>query len=148
MFAEKSFRRRSYAKPFFKLFVSAVCYPCTFRCKSLNMVCLFFKQAFRDKHWHINILVAKLLEHTVKNSLNIFPNCVAVRSYYHTAFYACVRNELCFFAHVSVPFRKILVHRCDGINHLFLVVCHICDSLLYDNDSLNNSFKLRLILII
>lgn len=101
MFAEKSFRRRSYAKPFFKLFVSAVCYPCTFRCKALNMVCLFLKQAFRDKHWHINILVAKLLEHTVKNSLNIFPNCVAVRSYYHTAFYACVRNELCFL-HTSV----------------------------------------------
>ena len=37
-----------------------------------------------------NKRIAKLLELCVKYMLDILPYCVAVRSYYHTALYACV----------------------------------------------------------
>ena len=85
MLAEKRFGSRANAKTLGKLFLSSDCYPRTFGSKSLNVVFFLLKQAFGDKHWHIDILVTCFLKSAVKVSLYIFPDCIAVRSDYHTS---------------------------------------------------------------
>ena len=110
MLAEQSFRGRTDAEPFLKLFASAVCDPCNLRCKAFNMILLLLEETFGNKHRHTDILVSGILEHSVKNALNVFPDCVAVWTDYHAALYTCIFNKLCLFNDIGIPFGKVLFH--------------------------------------
>ena len=124
MLAEKSLGGGTDAEPVLKLLAAAVSYPCNLGSEALNVILFLLEQAFGNEHRHANIFVTCSLEHTVKYSLDIFPYSIAVRTYYHTALNACIFNKLSLFAYVCVPFCEILVHRGNGVNHFFIVLCH------------------------
>ena len=110
MLAKQSFRGRTDAKPFLKLFASAVRYPGNLRCKAFNMILFFLKETFGNKHRHTDVFVAGILEHSVKNALNVLPDCVAVGADNHASLYACIFNKLCLFNDIGIPFGKVLFH--------------------------------------
>ena len=91
------------------------------------MVFFLLQQAFRDKHWKINILYACLLEPCVQLFLDILPNRVACRAENRAAPYARILNQLCFLDHIRVPLGKILFHWGNCFNQFFFV----CHSLLF-----------------
>ena len=110
VFAEKRFGSRTNAKSVLELFVAAHCYPCNFGSKALNVVFFLLEKALGDKHRHTNIFVSRCLEHSVKDTLDIFPDSIAIRANYHTALYRGVFDEFCLFADVRVPLSEVLVH--------------------------------------
>jgi len=63
--AKQCFGSRTYTKPFFQLFRTAVCDPCNFRCKAFYMVFFLLQQAFRNEHRHANVFMSSFLERFV-----------------------------------------------------------------------------------
>ncbi len=88
MLAEKCFGCRPYAKPFGKLFLTAVSDPCNLGSKARNMVLFLLQKAFGDKHGHIDIFVSCFLKASVKVLLNKLPYSIAIWPDNHTTLYA------------------------------------------------------------
>ncbi len=110
MLTKQRFRGRTDAKPFLKLFAAAVSDPGNLRSKAFNVVFFLLKEAFRNEHRHIDVLVTGILEHSVKDALNVLPNCIAVRADNHAALYARIFNKLRLFNDIGIPFGKVLFH--------------------------------------
>jgi hypothetical protein len=85
MLAEKSLGRGTNRKTLGKSVLTAKGYPSALGSKALNVVLLFLKKAFGDKHRHIYIFYACFFKATVKVFLDIFPDAVAVGTDNHTA---------------------------------------------------------------
>ena len=110
MLTEECLGSRTDTKSVLQLLISAVSYPCDFGSEALNMVLFLLEKAFGDEHRHTNILVACSLEHTVKDSLDILPDSIAVGTDDHTALDACILYQLCLFADIGIPLSEVLVH--------------------------------------
>ena len=124
MLAEKSFGCRTNAKALCKLFFTTMSNPSNLGRKSCNVVFFLLEKRFGNEHRHIYVLVSKLLEARVKNFLNVFPYCISVRADNHAALYAGIINKIGLFNDVCIPFSKILFHRGDFGNQLFIILCH------------------------
>ena len=96
----------------------------TFGSEALNVILFLLQKRFGNEHGHINVLVTECLEARVEILLNVLPNSVAVGAEDHAALNAGVVSQLGFFYYVCVPLTEIHVHRCDLVNHFFIILCH------------------------
>src|SRR6056297_271920 len=96
--ANYCFRSRPYHKRLFKLLSSGMGNHCTFRSKSLNMFCFFFKKGTWDKEREISIYVACLLESRVKMIPDRFPQGIPGGSYYHASSHRSIISQ---FSHLD-----------------------------------------------
>ena len=124
MLTEESFGGRSDAKTLGESFLASHCNPSNLRSKALYVILFLFEERFGNKHRHINIFNACFLESCVENLLYILPDSVAVGANDHTTLYAGIINKVGFLNDVGIPFSKILIHRGDFGNQLFIIFCH------------------------
>ena len=73
------------------------------RSKPLNMFCLFGDKTFGNKEREIGVDVPRLLEHPVKGGLHLFPYCIAVWTYDHTALDIGIIGQFCRAHKVNIP---------------------------------------------
>ena len=130
MLAKQGFRCRPHDQPLRQRSLSSDCNNGTFRRKALHMILFFLQKAFRDKHRHIDVFVSKLFESFIKIMLDVFPDCVAVRTDHHTSLHARIIGQFRFFHHIGIPLGKIHIHGCNLFYHFFIVLflllcCHI-----------------------
>ena len=119
--AEQGLGCRTDAQALFELLTAADGDPGALGREAFDVVLLFVEEALRNEHRHVDVLVSGLLEITVKNALDVFPDGIAVRTDDHTALDARVADEFCFLADVGIPFGKIDIHGSDVFHHLFLL---------------------------
>ena len=122
--AEQRLGGRAHAKALLELFAAAVGDPRHLRRKALDMILFLLQKAFGDEHGHTDILVPRLLEHTVQNVLDILPDRIRIRADDHAALHTGIAHKLRFFHDVGIPLGEIVLHRGDGLHHL-LVLCHM-----------------------
>ena len=122
--AEQSLWCRSYTHTLCKRIESTICNPCYLRCKSLNVILLFLKKAFWNKHRHVHILHSCSLESLIKLLLYKLPDCISCRLDSHTSLHVGIRDKSCLEDNISIPLCKIFIHGSNSFNHL-LIVCHL-----------------------
>lgn len=117
--AEQRLGRRADTVALLELLTAAHCDPRALRREALDVVLFLLQQGFRDQHRHIDVLCAGLLEFRIHQTLDIFPNGIAVRTVDKHALDRGIVDQLCLFADIRVPLGKIDLHIGDLFNFLF-----------------------------
>ena len=95
--------------------------------KALHMLCLFREEALGDKQGEVCVLYSGLLEHIVKYTLHLFPDCIAVRLDHHTAAYVRLFSQVGFNHQFVIPFAVVLT----PFGEEFQFFCHYILSFMF-----------------
>ncbi len=76
--------------------------------EAFDVLRLLREEIHRDKKREVRVLVPRRLKAFIKLGLDIFPDCVAVRTDNHCALDRAVIDETGFDDHVGIPLREIL----------------------------------------
>ena len=113
---EKGFTGGAHTKTLLELLLAAVGYPSNLGGKALNVIFFLLQETLGNEHRHIHVLVTELLEHSVHNALDIFPDGITVGTDYHTPLNRGIIDKLRFDTNIGVPFCEILIHRGNRFN--------------------------------
>ncbi|OPZ72041.1 MAG: hypothetical protein BWY82_01528 [Verrucomicrobia bacterium ADurb.Bin474] len=81
----------------------------TLLCKAIHMLGLFFDVALGNEQGEIGVLMARVLEHLVKNALHVLPDGVAPRLDDHTPPYRRILGKIGRTNDLLIPLREILL---------------------------------------
>ena len=124
VFTEQGLRSGADAVLLLQLLTASHSHPGALRGEALYMVLLLLKQALRDEHGQIHILVARLLEFLIQLMLDIFPDGIAVGAVDKHTLDGGVINQLRLFAHVGVPLGEIRLHVGNLFNRFLVFFGH------------------------
>ena len=122
MLAEQGLRSGTDGVPLFQCLAAAHGNPCALGSEAFHMVLFLLEQGFGNQQGHIHVFNTLLLELLIHDALNIFPDCVAIRTINKHALNGGVIDQLCLLAHICEPLTEVHFHICDLFN--FLILCH------------------------